>query len=445
MSAPRFDVPRLRLKLQEISWKKKYDSPVTLENAIESNFWKIPEIEAQESNSPKKLSSETYDEKIGSITGNSDDDLFERLSQDRVSAISSDEKLPKQLIDGESVRTADLTFTTEESGSVGRNASSAIVMDEYDELDEKDDIPMPVASSFTSFKNCPNFEVIHKPVPLTSQEIPRDTVGMPFYFAEVASPIHFWFHITEYVLTFSKSLDRKYKGIQKNELNIDDTLIQPGMLIACLPPSFGAWHRGKVLTPLNDKGLARVFLFDYGTIGMISRDNMKFLLREFAEFPKCSNRGRIPNLVPFNSITFSVQNVRKMFDKFNDKRLEGKVLRYDEKGDFYELELYYKDSDGIKRNVRDWIIENNIASELGAHDVLPLCYHLPTFELLENEYPTFTELDFLEQHHGIDMETNIRTNFLANNVEEESRKNPKLFATLGNRRLRDVKEYYFNS
>lgn len=451
MSGKSFSIERLRTKQQEMLSRQNNESTMSLQNAIDSKFWSIPEsVDHQEEfkSPPVNL------EDVGSIS--LEEPLlsgFDTMSN-RNSPIDNDENLDrlKKLdddlddFDKISVRTSNLTFTSSEHGFCEEEFEPLEEIDPPTEEETADDL-FPFSTS-TSACSISKFGVVLKPQPIDNQQIPLGQDPRPFYFTEIASPIHFWFHFSEYFLSFSEELNKKYSELGKRELNIEKDLIQPGMLIACYPKYFKSWHRAKVLTPLNEQGMCRVFLIDYGTVGLICLANMKLLLQEFAAVPKLSNRGRIPNLVPFNSITFPVNSVRKIFEKFSDVRMEGRVLRYDEAEDFYELELLYTNQQHRKQDVRDWLIRKQIAMqmrELGPHDILPLCYHLPTFDKLESDYPTFTELDYLEHHHGLDMETLVRTNFLENNVEEEMQNNPKLYATLGNPKLKDVKEFYFNT
>lgn len=443
-----FNVARLQAlaqlrKRQETGWIN--GKPIDLQTALNSQFWQIPDMTYE--NELKNLDPVDVDE-IGTIRNSASP--VKSTSSSSVQSIQH-EKLNSSHDSSEEIApllTKIQMQSDEEDSEFSFTSESSDHTQYYEvhkEISANGQLIVPYSSKTSAVM------AIDKDMPpqrytLRNQRItlgPHDT----FYITEIASPIHFWFHFEEDCCEFQKKLNEVYTKFKPKEMLIDFDMIQPGLIVACLARSYNAWHRAKIVSAPNDEGNTRVFYVDFGTVSELHHSDIKFLLREFAVIPQFGNRGRLPGLMPFDSITWSPPKIAKFIAKFANVKMSGNVLRYDATEKFYELDLCLTDRHGETTNVKNWLIKEEIAIELeqpGPDDILPLCYHMPKFEWLENHFPALTQFDRNGNVQELSLELAIRTNCLANNVSNELKENSKLEMILSQEGLEDVKGYYSN-
>lgn len=280
-------------------------------------------------------------------------------------------------------------------------------------------------------------------VKLQQQVVPVNAA--PVYIAEVFSPVHFWFHFEQGVTELMAKMQEDYKKLKPQNLMISDENIKRGLLVACYISTFATWHRAMVVEPLNKEGRARLLYVDYGTVGMCHKSNIKFLYESYLEHPRYAHRGRFFNLKPQGSdLAWSEKQVNKFLFKFSNRELKATVLSHDEAENVYELDLTHKPSSGEVVNIRTWIISHGIATdfELSSDDIYPVCYHFPTFDMLETNFPSFHERSMMTAD-GINYDLLTETNFLANVSDSQLITIPALLGLLGHKKFKKVKDYYF--
>lgn len=278
---------------------------------------------------------------------------------------------------------------------------------------------------------------------LQQQMIPE--AAEPVYIAEVFSPVLFWFHFEQGVTELMKKMQEDYKDLKPQNLMISDENIKRGLLVACYLSTFSTWHRAMVVEPLNEEGMARLLYVDYGTAGMCHKSNIKFLYESYLEYPRYANRGRCFNLKPPGSdLAWSEKQINKFLFKFSNRELKATVLSWSEAENIYELDLTHEPSSGQAVNVRTWIISHGIATdfEVSTDDIYPFCYHFPTFDMLEKNFPSFHERSLMSAD-GINYDLLTETNFLANVSDFQLTKIPALLRLLGHKKFKKIKNYYF--
>lgn len=286
--------------------------------------------------------------------------------------------------------------------------------------------------------------VTNNSVKLEMQDVPLDK-EFNVYLAEIFSPVHFWFHCESEVTELEKKFSEEYNKLRSNELRIKDELIQEGLLVAAYMADFKMWHRALVIHPLDKNDMARLLFVDYGTAGMVHKDNIKYLYKHLGkDYPRYGIRGRLMNLMPFSGgIGWQHDEVEKFQVKFGgSKILRGKVLSFDEKNQIYVLDLN-RQKKKTCTNVRDWLLEQHLAAsfELQPGSIYPACYHFPTFTALEKDFPSFTERSLMK-HDGINHEFMMETNFLTC-VNDDLKRNPKFMRMLGGKECEKDKDYLY--
>lgn len=120
--------------------------------------------------------------------------------------------------------------------------------------------------------------------------------------------------------------------------------------------------------------------------------------------------------------------------KIANKKLKAEVVGFSEDDQIYELEIESKSkSKGTKQNtdLREWLINKKLAEsfELSPNSIYPLCYSFPTFENLENNFPTFSE-QWNMLSRGIDFKVVMETKNMSLVDRELLDKNEKLRAMI---------------
>lgn len=281
-------------------------------------------------------------------------------------------------------------------------------------------------------------EYIDKNTILLHQIIPADG-SFKFYFAEIDSPIHFWFHRTDKLNELQNALQKVYGKLKDNQMTLQNDDIEVGTFVACYLSTFDAWYRAKIVS--LDKGNIRVFLFDWGTSATVDKSVLKPLMIKFAE-KVYGHRGRIPKLMPPNSnIAWSLKDLEIFIEKCSGGPMKARVLRYDEEERCYELEILLQ-IDGQNVSVRDWLLERNLARECEESEVKPFCYHFPNFDSLEKDFLRYSTRTILEgEPKGMHFETLIEINFFERVDHEVMNNNRHILGMFG--KLPKVRKFYF--
>lgn len=291
------------------------------------------------------------------------------------------------------------------------------------------------------FLNFP--EVIRDPsIVLPFQEIPKGEISI--HISEVFSPIHFWFQYEHQIENLMAQLQESYQNMKQGHLAISDINVKPGLLIACYLKEYKKWHRALVINPVDSNDMVRMIMFDYGTVGLIHKKNIKFLFASFLKYPRFSLRGRFVNLKPPNlERQWEEKEVEKMLMFVGNRELKAVVQRFDEVDKAYELDITLT-LKKVQYNVREWLIGNCVATEfeLKPNGIYPSCYYFPSFDMLEKNYPTFHEKSIMLAQ-GTDYDTLVETKFLSNVTPTQLKTMPKLLRMLGHEKFKHAKKYYF--
>lgn len=157
---------------------------------------------------------------------------------------------------------------------------------------------------------------------------------------------------------------------------------------------------------------------DYGTADRNKIGNLKYLLKEFLEIPPLSYRGRIYGVMPYNEF-FTIEQQEKFIVEAANDSFRADLMYYDEEQDIYELKLTFTDT---QEDASEWMLEDDVGQLIPEdmmlknrgnkeHTIGPMCYLLPTHELLENgKFPSYeTLLDHSKK--GCNLSTFIETNY----------------------------------
>lgn len=266
-----------------------------------------------------------------------------------------------------------------------------------------------------------------------------------FYCTEVESPLHFWFHATDEFTSVELQLQSDYEKFGKNIFTLKFEDLEIGMLVACYSHEYQLWHRARVVEKYPEIKEVRVFYVDYGTVGKVKVSELKYLMKSYSNYPRYSNRGRIPYLQPKGrQLTWPLEDVEKFYEKFvSNDRNYAKWIRFDNDEQIYDIELFLPKSYEKQefQSIRDWILENNHADALEPSDVLPFCYHFPNFDSLES---TFIRKDErMKPENDRKFEVLIETNFLSR-LTSKSMHTQKNAKVLNDEQLKRVKHYMEN-
>jgi Tudor domain len=280
---------------------------------------------------------------------------------------------------------------------------------------------------------------------LRAQVISNDS-PLNIFLAEIFSPVHFWFHFEFGVTDVMDKLAIDYDDLPQRCLSINDEAIVPGLLVACYLKDFRKWHRAMVINPLDAKGTVRLFFVDYGTVGVCHKTEIKFLFEKYLKFPRYANRGRLLNLKPpGGELAWTEPQVSKFIVKWSNKELQGRILSHDEDANVYTLDINRVKNPKKIVNLRTWVAGEGIAVEfeVAPDDIFPMCYHFPTFDVLEKNYPTFHEKSMANEK-GTNFDLLVETNFLANIKDSQLMKMPGLLRMVGQEKYKKVKSYYYS-
>lgn len=277
---------------------------------------------------------------------------------------------------------------------------------------------------------------------LPYQKVRSTEIGI--HIAEVFSPVHFWFHYEHEIEKLMAMLQKDYNNLTDRQLTISDCNITPGLLVACYLKEYDKWHRALVINQIDDKDRVRMLMVDYGTVGKVHKRRIKFLFKSYLRYPRYSLRGRLVNIKPPNKERMWAEKEVDSFLAFvGGRELNATVKRYDERYSIYELDITVK-SHRVNQSLNDWLVSRCLAApfKLKPTSINPSCYHFPSFEMLETNYPTYHEQSLLLTDN-IDYEMLVQTNFFTCLSEEMVKTTPALLRMLGNKKFQDVKNYYY--
>lgn len=285
-------------------------------------------------------------------------------------------------------------------------------------------------------------EVIEDPkIQLPFQKLLEGEIDI--HISEVFSPIHFWFQQGVGAERLMDRMEKVYKELNERALIISEKNIQPGLLVACYLEEFTDWHRAMVINRIDEKGNVRLFFLDYGTVGFVKLRNIKYLFKTFLKYPRMAHRGRFHNLKPpTNPIAWSEEDVNEFIIKIANEKFKAVVLKTDEE-QVHEIDIMCNGE-----SLREWLINRELASPFDFNNpkypksTYPMCYFFPTFEMLESNYPTFTEKSSMSER-GIDFDLLLETNYLTCMPMKKLTSSPKLLTMLSLEEFQDAKAFYF--
>lgn len=285
--------------------------------------------------------------------------------------------------------------------------------------------------------------VIRDPtIKLSFQEISHQEIKI--HISEVFSPIHFWFHYEYEIEALMEMLKEDYEELNDRQLVISDGNIKAGLIVACYLPEFQLWHRAIVINPVDKQGQVRLLFVDYGTVGMVKSNQIKFLYEKYLLYPRYGIRGRFVNLKPSNmERMWNESQTNKFLLKISNKELNAIVRRFDEVEQVYELDIMLKSTKGMEI-VRDWLVLHCLAEGfvLRPNSMYPSCYYFPSFDMLEKNFPTFHEMS-MSIADGIDYNLLVDTNFLSCVGDNVLTTTPNLLRLLGHSKFSHYRNYFF--
>lgn len=385
------------------------------------------------------------------------------LAQD--SSDSSDEEKDERKLQGkagrpeeeqEDVASIEQMTDLDSSDSANSSFETSLKDESFSKMIEKDDT-CNMLQIETSFEDDPKVFIANLPVDdkvfflklpdvirdpevkLDFQTIPDGEINV--HISDVFSPVHFYFHYEYDVEPLMEKIQEEYAKLNPDQLVISDENIKPGLLVVCFLKYFKKWHRAIVIKPPDVNGKVRLNFIDYGTVANVSKTKVKFMFEKFLRYPRMASRGRLVNLKPpYQERMWTDKQVRAFIEKICNKELKAQIVRRDEVDHLYELEILFKGT-----NLRDLVIELHLADsfELQPCSINPFCYHFPTFDMLEKEYPTFHERSELLED-GLDFDLLIENNFMANLKRDEVLRTPKLLRLLGRDEYKDYRQLLFH-
>jgi len=297
--------------------------------------------------------------------------------------------------------------------------------------------------------NCdPNYK-------LSIEAAPKNFEVESIYVAEIYSPVQFWFQFeSSDVQKMMEDLQADYTKLAEHDLQISDVNLKVGLIVACYVSDFGLWHRAVIIKSINEKRQLRLFFIDYGTVGKATIKNVKYLFKSYLVYPRFSYRGRLAGVKPPNgALAWSENQVNKFIQHVANREMQATVVKYDEPNDVYELELKHEERRTTKRvNLKKWIVKNCLADAIVLRlrtdgtpfeTIGPLCYHVPTFKLLETTFPSFHEKSVMLAQN-IDLDELIRTNFFKNVDYKTLGTSSTLLRMMGTERYKILKDLYFS-
>ena len=94
---------------------------------------------------------------------------------------------------------------------------------------------------------------------------------------------------------------------------------------------FGQWHRGQIIGSPKEgvhKMKVRIFFLDYGTCSEIEMADVKYLLEEFAEYPRQSFRGCLYGIQPVQKgMLWDLEATTEMLKMVSGKEINATLNR----------------------------------------------------------------------------------------------------------------------
>lgn len=243
-------------------------------------------------------------------------------------------------------------------------------------------------------------------IPVVNYHFNFKSRPLDIFVTEIHSPYKFWFVLADDSQKLTALMDTIHRFYSEQDY-LDYNPYQMTEVHAvegrpCVTLYNFIWHRA-VIVKFIDADEVTVFYFDYGTIGTIPLDSIRFLLKEFAfELPKVIMRGRLALVAP-NGTHWKREALRgqfateAFFDLVFSKKMKATLYAYEEDEHIYHLILHDASlAEGhqmcsinqklaladqcqlLTRRIEQWPYEDEL---------------YPTFEMLEkNEYPTYVQL-----------------------------------------------------
>lgn len=278
------------------------------------------------------------------------------------------------------------------------------------------------------------------------------------YIAEIFDPAHIYCHfaypsddpmkrnIKENFDVFQKNINEEYTKEVMNEITIPKEGVKIGLIVATFLKNFNCWYRTKILEYNSHTDMIKIFCVDYGTKGFVKRKYVRYLLQKYIEFPSYCFRGRVHGVKPPENIRyFDPQNVETFITEVSGKTFNASCLRHDKEEDVYEMKLR-RCGDGL--DLKKYIIDKNFGTEIRENEydsnicLGPMCYLIPSFEMLENDYPTYAELHSMQMKE-CNFNLAIDTNFFSCVSKKDVENDAELRMTLCHKRFEKRFEQVF--
>lgn len=231
------------------------------------------------------------------------------------------------------------------------------------------------------------------------------------FISESNSPAHFWFQYKKCLDTWTDSMqlriNKYYTALGKNDLRIHKKSLEIGLIVVAFHSHFKEWYRAKINK--FEGRMVQVFLFDYGTHTYLNKDQLKYILDEFLEFPQACHRGRIYGVMPYDgNRSFTIAQMEKFLDEIMNQRFNADLIFYNEEENVYEMKVTFCDDN---RDLAEWLIEKKICSRIPEnYDILwPYSHNM----LETGDYPSLgkiLDMDVLKKENKFKFETVLAMN-----------------------------------
>lgn len=147
------------------------------------------------------------------------------------------------------------------------------------------------------------------------------------FISEISNPLDFYFLYYESCSeldNLTSSMEKFYKNLGKQELQIMESNFAPGMPFAT--EIYGFWHRGEILGPPKN-GLVCVEFIDYGSKSQIPVQQIKYLLEEFSLIPRQTLKGGLVGVKPDKTSVWDLAATKEMLDYASEKFLFAKYVK----------------------------------------------------------------------------------------------------------------------
>ncbi|XP_033607617.1 tudor domain-containing protein 5 isoform X4 [Cryptotermes secundus] len=208
-------------------------------------------------------------------------------------------------------------------------------------------------------------EVIGPKGTLPYEKIPPEATPGGFLevlVAEIYTPQNFWIQLrggkTHLALDALMNEIQEFYKQEANNYNMPVPTIKIGQY--CMAPYSNEWHRVCITAMLTFHDVQVLFV-DYGTTGRVKKSDLRFMHRDFAEFPIQAIKASLVNLVPTGGAEKWPRKVSKRFlELVSDKNLVAVISSVDHEA--RELEVALVDTSGNEDvHINDLLVDEGLA------------------------------------------------------------------------------------